>query len=169
MAYYSEGNYDCRIVGQFFGESEKKGTPFFGLRFYPQEGVHEDQTMDGEHEREVRLYLTDATVERHIAWLQTLGWDGRSFTELEPGGLEFSGFVRLRCVHEHRNDKVYEKWEVPLSSGERTEHVEGIAKRMDALFGKCLAKGKSKHETAEPRSLPPLEDDPDVNAQEVPF
>ena len=140
MAYYEPGRYECIIRSQGFELSKEKKTPCFWLSFMPitSEG-------DGAYSRTVQLWLTDKTIDNVVARLRTLGWEGTSFKDLEPGGFTFIGkTVWLRCDHEQHDDRIYEKWEFPPpeGSGQQAENVDGVARKLDALFGKALKGGK---------------------------
>lgn len=134
MAHYEQGYYECQISDQGFDVSKEKKTPCFWLRFMPE---------GGEYEREVKLWLTDKTIESAVSRLRSLGWEGNSFRDLEPGGHSFAGtVVRLRCEHSQDGDKVYENWEFPAPES-NSENKNGVAKKLDTLFAKALKGGKS--------------------------
>lgn len=135
MTYYEPGIYDCQIMGQGFDESSQKKTPFFWINV----SVNADGFES--YDREVRMYLTDGTIERALARLKQLGWDGSSFKSLEPGGnCQLAGtIVTLECKHEDG----YERWDFPApAGGGSSEHQDGVARKLDALFGKALGKTK---------------------------
>lgn len=144
MAFYQQGLYECLICGQGFDESKEKKTPYFWLKFQPFrcDGVD----VSGMYDREVLLYLTDATIERAVEHLRRLGWEGSDWAELEPqGSCSFEGrTVTLRCMHEQAGDKVYEKWEFPLGSVTNSQHKSGISRKLNALFGKNVKNGQKK-------------------------
>ena len=138
MANYGQGMYDCIIRDQGFDESKEKKTPYLWLRFTPVK--HNGTPIDDGYDREVKLYLTDATVGRVVERLRGLGWQGSSFKELEPGGEQtFNGVnVILRCLHRQQGDKVYEDWDFPAPASPQPDNKAGVAKKLDALFGKAL-------------------------------
>lgn len=137
MAYYVPGLYECVINGQGFDVSKDKRTPFFWLSFFPARLG--DEEIEAPYQREVKLYLTDKTAERVVAQLRSLGWDGTSFRDLEPGGYRFEKTrFSVRCRHDQNGDNVYENWELPLPDGESREHKYGVAKKLDTLFEKAL-------------------------------
>ena len=173
MAYYEPGYYECVIRDQGFDVSKEKKTPCFWLPFVPI-----TSQGDGEYRRMVHLWLTDKTIDNVVARLRLLGWEGTSFKDLEPGGFSLKGkSVRLRCDHEQHDDKIYEKWEFPPpeGSGQQAENVDGVARKLDALFDKALKTGKTIKAGKEPaakadaEAQKPPEDDPWHNDDEVPF
>lgn len=145
MAKFAPGLYQVRITKQGFDESKEKKTPFFWLGFIP-EGVF-GQAEDGsealyqcdDYPRSITFYLTDKTVDRTRDNLMSLGWDGNRFQDLEPGGAHsFDGVItKLECRHEQNSDKVYEKWEFPGPGATPKENKPGLARNLDALFGKA--------------------------------
>jgi hypothetical protein len=147
MAHYDQGLYDCIIKSQGFDVSKEKKTPCFWLRFLPVKKDGEE--IDAEYEREIKMWLTDGTINRVIDRLRSLGWKGSSFKELEPGGKHaFAGTnCQLRCEHEQNGSTVYEQWEFPAPRSAPPENKTGVAKKLDALFGKAL---KGKPVSAEP-------------------
>jgi len=96
VTYYAPGQYDGQITSQGFDVSTQKKTPFFWLTV--------DISADGleTYSREVRMYLTDKTVDRTIERLRSIGFTGGSFKDLEPGGsCSLVGtIVTLECKHE---------------------------------------------------------------------
>ena len=153
MTYYAPGTYDCQIVDQGFDVSKEKKTPFLWLSFQPAALVNLDgSTVDcTEHyDREVRMYLTEKTVERHIQRLRDIGFTGSSFKDLEPGGTcnLAEKVASIECKHEDG----YERWDFPAPSGGglSSEHKDGVARKLDALFGKALKGSASQAPVTEP-------------------
>lgn len=144
MTYYAPGQYDGQITSQGFDVSTQKKTPFFWLTV--------DISADGleTYSREVRMYLTDKTVDRTIERLRSIGFTGGSFKDLEPGGsCSLVGtIVTLECKHEDG----YERWDFPAPSGGgmSSEHKDGVARKLDALFGKALKGSGSQAPATEP-------------------
>ena len=137
MAYYAEGLYECIVQNQGFGESREKRTPCFWLRFVPVK--HDSDHIDQQYEREIKLWLTDNTIDQVVSRLRAMGWTGDTFKELEPGRHSFEGInIQLRCFHSEVNGKVYENWEFPPPRTASSENNSTVAKRVDALFGKAL-------------------------------
>jgi len=174
MSYYQEGLYEVRFKSQGFSESKEKKTPFFFLTFDPVNLILGDDIhpVDARYECKVDLWLTEKTVERTVENLRTIGWEGNSFRDLEPGGFSFEGVVgHLRCSHEQNGEKVYDKWDFPATGGVKVEHVSGMAKKLDALFGKALKASKPAAKAVEkpvPVTVP--EDAGSVeDADEIPF
>ena len=167
MASFDRGKYVCKITSQGFSESKENKTPFFFLAFAPQGRINPDDP-DGslhpcdDYERDVKFWLTEKAIETTIRRLQSLGWEGQSFQELEPNGkTSFVGrHITLQCEHEDYNDKIYDKWEWPYEGGNSIESIEGMGRKFDALFGRQLKKS--------PKKQAPVEKVADAVASEVP-
>jgi len=164
MAYYREGRYRARVINQYFGESEGKGTPFFALTvkvisyFDPQMG---DYVPPGEsYDRDVKLYITNDTMDYVIPKLRSIGFEGSSFRDLDPDNQNHISFVGLEsdfvCKMEPGKDntKLYEKWGFPaVKTAATVENKAGVSKRLDALFGRSL-KGSATQQ--KPASAAPV-------------
>ena len=153
MAYYEPGRYVVQVVDQGFGNSKQKLTPYFCLTVRPIARVisaDEQEIVRDQYERYIMLYLTDKTVENVIARLRRLGWDGMSFSHLDPENEEYHSFrgaeVLATCEHEQSGDKTYERWRLPLGGGGRSVHEaeQGITRKLDARFGKVLKSTATK-------------------------
>lgn len=143
MAQFNQGVYVCEITNQGFDESKEKKTPYFWLEVRPLGQVNpedpEGQLWGCEDFlRSVSLWLTEKCVERSRDRLMGLGWDGNRWQDLEPGGpCSFAGKeLRLQCTHEQNGDKVYEKWDFPFDGPKEMTHKAGLARGIDALFGR---------------------------------
>lgn len=155
-SYYDVGLYRCIVKTHGFDVSEKKRTPCLWFRFTPM-------TSDGEgdYDRETRLWLTDKTIDRTILRLRDMGWSGAAFQELEPGGHTFRGVeVELFCAH---NPEGYEDWQFPAPTGQVSQPKLGVARKLDALYGRALQRGAA----AKPKR--PAETVPPENNDDVPF
>lgn len=161
MTYFDQGKYLVEITAQGFDESKEKKTPFFWLTFVPLGRINPEDPGGvlipcHEYEREIRLWLTEKAAPYTISRLRSLGWSGDSFGELEPGGeFTFVGkHVKLRCTHKHENGKTYDVWDFP-PAGNDAHHNEGVARRLDSLFGKELRKSSRKSSLSRRRELEP--------------
>lgn len=139
--HFDAGLYAAKVVAQGFDVSKEKRTPFFWLAYEPLCLVNAEGDDIGQcarDEREVRLYITDGTIENLLGKLRYLGWNGSSWSELEPGGSHsFVGQeIIVECRHEQVNERVYERWELPGSRRQRSEAVQGVARKLDTLFGR---------------------------------
>lgn len=174
--YYAEGIYSFRVKDQGFAETEK-GTPYFFLRGEPAELIFSDGTEPCEkrYEREIVMYLTDKAVEYAVDKLRSLGWEGSSFTELDPtqaGGLTWIGqVIRAECKHRpglKDPTKIYENWDLPFVEGDRPPKPKSdikIAAKLDAMFSK-IARSSAKAEAPKP-SKPKRE--PITSGDDIPF
>ncbi len=170
--YYEPGRYACRVIAQGFGESKKKKTPYFFLAVKPI-GLRDPADPDGrllgcaDYPREVQLYISDAAAQYTIERLRLLGYRGDSFRDLEPGG-SFSlvdSEIELECKHETNDGETYDRFGFPFES-EPAENVEGVAKKLDGLFGKELRKTAPKKGT---NSTPEPEPEPVGAGDDIPF
>jgi hypothetical protein len=127
------GTYEgVPIIGQGFGESHEKKTPFFYLTIKP-----------GDYERTITFYLkSEKGAARMRAALEAAGlplFD--EFSELDLNNEQHLSFVGLEitcvCSHETSNGKTYDQWDLPYGGGKQIEPLcaEGI-RRLDAIFGK---------------------------------
>jgi len=164
-AYFEPGSYKCQVVAQGFDKSSQKQTPFFWMAFQVIESASGDMNQPT-YERDVRLYLHENTIDGTIERLRGLGWDGASWSDLEPGGAHsFVGqMIDLVCTHETVEGKTFERWDFPGGRA-RPEHQTDLCKRLDALYGaklrlpretKCASKPKAK---PQPAQQDPADDD----------
>mgnify|MGYP001173740613 FL=1 len=139
MAAFEQGIYEnCLVTGQGFLSSKTKGTPGFYLRIQPY--------TDGP-ERDITWWLTDKTVEYVVRDLRKLGFNGRSFGELNPeSGTHHSfvgDFITAECQYEKGEDgKDYERWQLPYEGREIKPLERSEQRRLNNLFDKFLKDGK---------------------------
>jgi hypothetical protein len=149
MAFYEAGTYVFKVTNQGFSESKDKKTPFFFLEGEPIAVVANDeqQPVDQSYQRTISLYITQKTHERVIEELRNLGWEGRKFGELDlsnPKAHSFLGQeIVVQCRLEPYDGGVSEKWELPYNAQGREPQKSDVkvASKLDAMFGKTLAKG----------------------------
>lgn len=78
----SNGTYRAKADGQcVLGASKNKGTPFIELYFKITQGENAGEMVKWQG------YFTDATSERTIQSLVTMGWKGDDLSEFEDGNL----------------------------------------------------------------------------------
>jgi hypothetical protein len=149
--YYEVGKYECRITSQAIGEA-KTGTPQFILRFNVLGKVYDDGEMERvnrEYERTAYRAITEKTIPYLIEDLKTLGFQGSSFRDLDPGSPNFFDLegraVEMWCSHEEGQDgENREKWGVARQGGPKREAPQVKAldaaklRSLDNLFGKHL-------------------------------
>jgi len=144
--YRDQVNYVCEIINQGFVESSK-GTPGFAIMVVPRAEIcpNTNQHLDcPQYERQVTMWITDKTAERHASQLRLLGFEGSSFSQLDPARPGHHSLIGqevvMVCKHEaNQNDptKVYDKFEFPFI-GTPMESDSKVATKLDALFGKTL-------------------------------
>lgn len=137
----------CEVIGQGFDElpSENK-TPYFFVDVVPR-GMVDLQNPDGalitcpDFQRQALLWINKKNVERTIARLRSLGWNGTSFLELQPsGGFSFVGQeVELVCEHDEKDGRVYDRFSFPINSVPKpSDSNSDVARKMDTLYAKAL-------------------------------
>lgn len=157
--YFGEGRYRVRIESQAIAEGKKRedgteGNPSLQIGIMPI-GQYVDNEIEEVHSlygRTVYLPLTDGTIGTldNPGWvlmtLRFLGWQGTSFSELDPNEQPCHSFVGLECdaicQHDEYQGKQREKWSIhrPRGQGEaigKTLDKKGL-KSLDAKFGKVL-------------------------------
>lgn len=181
MAYYEPGRYRCTVVNQGFGNSKQKATPYFYLTVKPFERVISSEIAERcaeSYEREIMLYITDATLKYLVPKLREMGWQGNDWGDLDPLSGEHHSFsnevVVASCDIEQVDDKVYEKWN--LAGGRTFEHErdDNVVRTLNAMFGKALKGGSASNPKPKPptkRETVPAEDEHGVLADdsEIPF
>ncbi len=177
MAYYNPGRYLCEVTSQGFNKSKEKGTPFFFLGIKPLEMYiteEEREPIDGQYERAVNLYITENTIDRVVAKLRSLEWEGNDFRDLEPNNPDGHSFVGqeivVRCTNEQVGDKVYDRWELPDMGGSLDlDNDPNVSRGLNTMFGKALKGGASKTK-AKPPTKEPVGVGADESAEEqIPF
>lgn len=109
---YEPGRYAVRVINQGFGV-EAKGTEFFYLGFRPMKRVYDDYDEDCHNlgDRELKLHLTEKTIDFQVANLRNLGWGGTDFEELFSGSHSFVGQdIEVSCEHQEFRGRYYERW-----------------------------------------------------------
>ena len=155
MPHYDEGIYACQITAQGLNKSSKKATPGFFLRVQPEGGAYE---------RDIQWWITTGTVEYVVRDLKSLGFNGKSFGELDPRREGFYNFVgatiKAACTHEVNGEKTYERWELPFGGADLQPLDAAEAQQLDSLFGNQLrADGSSEYSAPAPAAQAPWDVD----------
>lgn len=181
------GLYKGTVVGQRFGKSQKKGTPY--LEFSCKlEGKYDPDgsTLLSEEFPEgkvvnVQYYLTDDAAHIAVEALQTLGYTG-SFTQLQPGAVghqDLSG-TPVKLWHKAA-DKWYQNWTIsnPQRASEwkpkesNPKVAADAAAKFDALLkgGPAPKQEQAKPETPPTQKVAPAEEAEasSANWDEIPF
>lgn len=160
---YEPGRYKARVVSQGFGR-ERSGTEFFYMTVRPTKRVYDDYDEDVAYlgDRDVKLHLTDKTIDFQLEILRSLGWGGVDFEELFSGDHSFIGQdLDLSCDQREYKGKYYDQFAIWQVGG--TKQVEPSA--VASLTSKFADKLR---ETA--KDLPKRESEPVVAADdEIPF
>lgn len=178
--YYEAGKYRAKIVEQRFGENNKNNPEvqleIQLLGFYVD---GEPQAISSEWNRTIFLTLTQATIgsEGKPGWvletLRYLGFNGASFSQLDPSQEDHHSFVDLEidalCQHTEYQGKKQEKWSV-LRPGGNKPQVKVIEKKglraLDAKFGKVL---KSLQEKPKPVAATTESGEDQTSKADIPF
>lgn len=181
MAHYSPGRYECEVVGQGFGNSKEKRTPYFFLKVRPLARIvsaDEREFVEQPYERDIVMYLTDKTVEGVVGKLRHhLEWDGSDWSELDPESGSFDDLrrkvIEASCEHEVDRDdesRVYERWQLPpVGGGLSHERDATTVRSVQAMFGAALKGGKPK---AKPKAQKPASEPVAVSTRandDIPF
>lgn len=145
--FYAKGRYRCRIIDQALGKAST-GTPQFVLKFTVMGRVSGDALEEvTQYERTAYFYITEKTAERFGQDLETLGFTGSSFQQLDldnDRAHDFRGSEVDMYCGEDTNDRgePRERWGVARTSGALdVQPLDRKATReLDNLFGKHLKK-----------------------------
>lgn len=191
--YYDPGRYWGKITRQALGQSSK-GNPQLVITFLvlgrmnPEDPEGELLPCGQNYERSVYRTITDKTIDYVLEDLATLGFNGTSFGQLDPGVANHQSFIgqelALSCNHEphYETGQPREVWGIARDgSGPVIKPLEPQAvRKLDALFGKALkahkpaakpaVKPESKAEEnlasqSDQKPTPPKPAFPDPNAQ----
>ena len=158
MAYFDPGQYRAVIKDVCLASSKEKKTPYVQIIVIPKAMVNmSDQSemeIPNDYEREVKLWLTDATAERTCEDLRRIGFVGNAFDDIDSGphhdalvGKE----IQVRCEHEEYEGKTFEKFYLSTSGGmiARAPLDNNGVRKLNALFGKVL-KSKPAVQASDP-------------------
>ena len=148
--FYDEGNYLGEITDQAIGAAGT-GNAQFVLRFRVLSHANGDPVMK-QYERTLYRIITEKTQSFVQQDLDTLGYTGSSFRQLDPGIEGFQDLtgqqVEFYCAHEENlKGEMREKWSIahgprPIKCDPLTE---SDYRRLDAMFGfKQVAKTVDK-------------------------
>lgn len=151
MSRFAEGYYNCQIVSQRFGESEKNKTPFFAITVIPTEMI--DIATGGVTPvtgatpvESDPMYITEGTMKQMFpSQCRALGCDGVDFNRLgnpqHPQYLNLAGrVVRMRNEHSQGQKdptKSYDGFTV-VTEGPVKKSDPNVAMRLQTLFGRDL-------------------------------
>jgi hypothetical protein len=141
---YEQGAYDATVMSQGFGKSEKRGTPYFWLEVEPFALIDKytgEKKEVGRQPRTIYVYITEKTIEFVAENLAAIGYNGSSFSDLDPVNEGHHSFVgqeiRAYCKHEEYDGDMREKWQISGGGGPSHEPLGKSAQMaIDKLFGK---------------------------------
>jgi hypothetical protein len=178
--YYPVGRYACKVVGQALRESST-GNPQFVLRFTVKGRVDPADPsrfipMPAQYERTHYRSIIEKTIPHFTRDLKALGFQGETFTELDPNTEGFHDFtgqeVDMWCAHTPGSDgQLREEWSVARGgSSLKVKPLENKKVReLDNLFGKHL-KGLKAETAAMPVAEQPAQaNELGITDDDVPF
>lgn len=115
---YEPGRYTALVIQQGFGV-ERSGTEFFFLTVRPLKRVFDDYAEDAQYEgdRDVKLHLTEKTIDFQLAILRDLGWGGIDFDELYSGTHSFVGQeIQTTCDVREYKGNYYDQFSIYRAS-----------------------------------------------------
>lgn len=139
-AYFSEGTFQCQIVGQGF-DTLPTGTSFFWLEVRPIGRYASDgslSTLPGGTTAIVKLWLTDKAKRMFAERVVELGYHGSSLSDLDPNNPDCHSF-KGQCVdlvNTHNKDG-YDDFNFP-GRGPQVKNDTSRLRELDNLFGAAL-------------------------------
>jgi hypothetical protein len=164
--FYEPGNYVAEVLQQALGENENTGTSQLVLQVKilgkPDPADPESYMATQQYTRTIYCYITPKTIDYFIENLKTLGFQGSSFSELDPSSPNFQSFagrqIEVYCQHETntRSGELHEKW--GISSGSKSIEIKPLTtkktRELDMLFGKNLRALKAEQSQSKPAPAP---------------
>lgn len=126
---YEPGRYKANVINQGFGR-ERSGTEFFYLTVRPMLRVYDDYEEECRNlgDRDVKLHLTDKTIDFQLEILRGLGWGGVDFDELFSGDHSFIGQeVELYCDQREYKGKYYDQFSIGQTGGTKKIETSAVA------------------------------------------
>jgi hypothetical protein len=152
MSGYAEGKYDCIVVAQGFGTAGVNETMYFGIEIMPT-AVHTPEgplDIDNTFTRTIKLWMnSDDNVARSRERLESLGWEGGKFKDLEPGGGFDLTNTMLTLVNKHTTSpdgKVWDDFDFPYDGnggGPTMSNDNSIAAKLDRMYKPAGKKSKA--------------------------
>ena len=174
---HEEGFYNCRIVAQRFGESQKKSTPYFQLSVIPVEKINtatqEKTPLAGDQQRESEpMYITPDTMNptdkspdpvfpsKMRAIVGSDDWDfDRLGDPMHPKYINLVGrtVTMLNKPEADKKDptKFYDRFDV-FSQTPRTppKSDPNVAKKLQTLYGGNMARKPAPVSVTQPGASP---------------
>lgn len=160
--HYKAGTHLIQITNQGFGEANNENrTPFFFIEFRvlaelvgkenPQQVIHDKQ-----YPRTIELMFSNKSIEYVRKKLARLGWTGDDFEELDPHRRPFHSFIDKQTEAKCEHEDGWERWDLVWDgdSSKPKESVEGVARKLNALFGKSRTSTPPAQPTAQPAAAP---------------
>jgi len=148
--HFSEGRYRVRIVSQCFAAT-KDNKPQFVLRvtplgFYNLERPGGALEVCDNYERSIFLTITDRSIDYVVDKLAAIGFEGRSFSELEPEAANHVSLVGSEfdavCKHDKYEGVAREKWDIStITTAPGNPLDKAGLRKLDTLYGGKLKRG----------------------------
>lgn len=158
--FYQPGRYWGKITEQAIGKTSN-GNPQIVLRFLvlgrinPANPEGDLLPVESQMERTFYRVITEKTIDFVMQDLETLGFSGTSFSQLDPNhesSQDLTGKeLEWSCSHESYQDDMKERWHL-ARSGVVVQPLESKElRKLDAMFGKQLKAGASKKPNDKPQ------------------
>jgi hypothetical protein len=184
--FYGVGLHQGQIVGQGFTKAKSTGNLQLMLQVKIL-GVPEGNSYiphQQQYTRTIYYALTDKTAPFVIEALKTLGYEGETISQLDPGHKSHVSLVGrqcdLWCSYEANQDNTGERERWSISKGaQEIEPMDGKALRqLDSLFGKAFSGGakvkaaqpavtEAQHE--QPKDGRYFDNSPEITDEDIPF
>lgn len=148
--HFSEGRYRVRVVSQCFSTT-KSNSPQFVLRvtpvgFYNLERPGGALEVCDSYERSIFLAITDKSIDYVVDKLAAIGFEGRSFSELDPEAANHVSLVGREfdavCRHDAYEGVTREKWDVStMTTAPGSPLDKAGLRKLDTLYGAKLKRG----------------------------
>lgn len=178
--FYEEGLHVAKVVSQGITKASTGNFQFFlRVKVLGMADPGDDQNYiphRTQYERTIYRAITDKTVEYLVQDLEVLGFEGESFSELDPSHPQHQSFVGkqfdVTCTHEDdTKGGVREKWSVArgMFGSKPIEPLQARELRqLDSLFGKAL-KTRKKPAVSAPAQPGDANESLQITDDDIPF
>jgi hypothetical protein len=112
--------YRIRIIDQCFVES-RQGTPGLSLTFKVIQNLDNPEAPVKSYKRSLTLWVSEKTRSRVMHQLHQLGYEGDTFTGVDPDTKGFHSFAETEtdavCAHESNDRGTFEQWTLASNGG----------------------------------------------------
>jgi len=161
MTYYTQGAYKCEVLDQGLSMSSTD-KPQIWIRCRVLESLDSPGVTLNQYERTLYWTVTEKTIDFVLDKLESLGFSGQSFREVDPnveGHHSFIGqVIECYCKLETYEGKEREKWDLSNPGAKTPDPLgDSDARKLDALFGRKLKERFKKSSARKPAAQPKAE------------